>query len=104
MILALHPARGDTFDDDLVMLEGYSLISRTIDVSTFEMHRLVQLSTRRWLEAQGRAEQWKERFVRKLCVVFPPGNYGNWKTCQTLLSQAQAALPLKMGNGESSLQ
>ncbi|KAK5110700.1 hypothetical protein LTR85_000743 [Meristemomyces frigidus] len=43
----------DAFDKDLRMLEGYSFVSLTIDPSTFEMHRLVQVATRKWLKSRG---------------------------------------------------
>lgn len=94
----------DAFEEDLVTLEGYSFISKTTNPSTFEMHNLVQLSTRRWLEAQGSAQRWKERFVRNLDIVFPSGEYENWTMCQALLPHAQAATLLKMGTVEASLQ
>lgn len=35
------------FEDDIAMLRGYSFIAVTKEVHTFEMHRLVQLATRR---------------------------------------------------------
>ena len=39
------------FDKDIRMLEGYSFVSLTTDPSTFKMHRLVQVATRKWLES-----------------------------------------------------
>ncbi|KAK5110033.1 hypothetical protein LTR85_001791 [Meristemomyces frigidus] len=42
----------DTFDKDLRMLEGYSFVSLTTDPSTFEVHRLVQVATRKWLKSR----------------------------------------------------
>jgi len=39
------------FEDDVLMLRNYSFISVSVDTATFEMHRLVQLSMRKWLEA-----------------------------------------------------
>lgn len=41
------------FEDDLEMLKGFFFIAESTDESTFEMHRLVQLATRRWLVSQG---------------------------------------------------
>ena len=46
------------FEDDVTMLRGYSFIAITTDVATFEMYRLVQLATQRWLEAQGQLGRW----------------------------------------------
>lgn len=58
---------------DLLMLPNY-LFVYIIDQSTFEMHRLVQLGTRTWLEADGQLEKWRRRFVQSLCVSFQPAN------------------------------
>ncbi|KAF2718832.1 TPR-like protein [Polychaeton citri CBS 116435] len=86
----------DIFDGDIAMLEGFSFVSITADTSAFKMHRLVQLSTQRWLAAQGQLEQWKERYVKSLYAVFPPGHYENWETCKTLLPHSKAASALKL--------
>ena len=51
------------FEDDVTMLRGYSFIAITTDVATFEMHRLVQLSPQRWLEAQGQLGRWQKQFI-----------------------------------------
>lgn len=48
--------------------------------------------------------RWKEKFVGNLSAVFPPGNFENWAFCQTMLSHAQAVMPLKMVSREASLQ
>ena len=40
------------FDDDLQTLRDYSFVTVTKDVNMFEMHSLVQLATRKWLESQ----------------------------------------------------
>ena len=43
----------DEFEDDIAMLRDYCLIMLSENANTFEIHGLVQLSTRRWLKAQG---------------------------------------------------
>jgi hypothetical protein len=63
----------DAFDKDIRMLEGYSFVSLTTDTSTFEMHRLVQVATRKRLRSRDQLEQWKERCIDNLCGLFPPG-------------------------------
>ena len=72
------------FDEDLALLEGYSFVSVTADATVLEMHGLVQLATRKWLQSQGELERWKEQYVDNLCTLFPPGNYENWVICQVL--------------------
>jgi len=48
---ASQPSVSDGFEDDVLALRNYSFISINTDGTTFEMHRLVQLATRKWLEA-----------------------------------------------------
>jgi hypothetical protein len=74
----------DEFEDDVVALRNYSFIAISADGTTFEMHRLVQLATRKWLEAYGQRERWKQQFIRNLCTELPTGEYENWERCQAL--------------------
>ncbi|RYP70034.1 hypothetical protein DL771_005725 [Monosporascus sp. 5C6A] len=86
---------GDTesgFEDDIATLRDYCLIMVSDAANTFEMHGLVQLSTRRWLEAQGLQEDFKEQYVLLMASSFPTGHYENWATCQTLFAHAEAAV------------
>ncbi|PVH91245.1 hypothetical protein DM02DRAFT_546198, partial [Periconia macrospinosa] len=59
--------------------------------SHFEMHRLVQLATRKWLQLHDELEQWKQNFVSNLCAAFPTGNHENWAVCQRLFAHAKSA-------------
>jgi hypothetical protein len=56
------------------------------------MHRLVQLATRKWLEAHKQQERWKQQFIRNLHAELPTGNYENWVKCQALFPHAQSAV------------
>ena len=81
----------DGFEEDVQILRDYSFIS--LETSrTFEMHALVQLATRRWLEAEGQCEQWKHHYIRNLAAAFPAGDYENWTTCRALFPHAKAAI------------
>jgi hypothetical protein len=55
------------------------------------MHGLVQLATRKWLEAHGQLERWKQQFVRNRGIEFPTGKYENWPNCQELFPHAKSA-------------
>ncbi|MCJ1386364.1 hypothetical protein MMC17_009490, partial [Xylographa soralifera] len=81
----------DEFEDDIVALRNFSFISINADGSTFEMHSLVQLATRKWLEVHSQLEHWKQQFVRNLCAEFPTGEYENWIRCQALFPHAKSA-------------
>ncbi|KAH7400586.1 putative kinesin [Phaeosphaeria sp. MPI-PUGE-AT-0046c] len=80
------------FEDDVLALRDYSFIAVTQDAKTFEMHSLVQLATRTWLESEGQLDKWRKLFISNLCGELPTGDYENWETCQALFPHAQAAL------------
>jgi tetratricopeptide (TPR) repeat protein len=65
------------------------------------MHRLVQLSVRRWLERSGNLEKWKQQFITHLCVAMPTGDYENWIQCQVLFPHVRSALSQKPERDDS---
>jgi hypothetical protein len=69
------------FEDDIVTLRAYSLIGVDVSGKLFDMHGLVQLSTRRWLEMHAQLQGWQERYINILGAAFPTGNYATWITC-----------------------
>ncbi|KAK8071290.1 hypothetical protein PG997_011493 [Apiospora hydei] len=81
----------DEFETDVSSLRDYSFISAVGDGKTFEMHSLVQLATKRWLEAEGQQEKWKSEFIHRLDVQLPTGAYENWATCRALLPHTVSA-------------
>ncbi|KAF2473618.1 TPR-like protein [Lindgomyces ingoldianus] len=80
------------FEDDLNTLTSFSLVATDVDGHQFEMHRLVQFSTRKWLELQGGMEGWREKYVKLMDDSYPVGRYENWKVCQALFPHAQATV------------
>jgi tetratricopeptide (TPR) repeat protein len=93
----------DGFEDDITTLRNYSLIGVNKEGDAFEMHRLVQLSTRKWLEAYGQLEKWRQQYITKMSEAFPTAEYGNWRSCQKLFAHAEAAVGQRPA-GESSLK
>ncbi|KAI4854646.1 hypothetical protein E4T44_00021 [Aureobasidium sp. EXF-8845] len=81
----------DDFEDDVNTLRDYSFITVTKESDTFEMHDLVQLATRTWLEDQGQFHRWQGRFISRLCAEMPEGDYEDWQECQLLFPHAKAA-------------
>jgi hypothetical protein len=53
----LQSSLSDRFKENVSVLRNYSFISVNTNNTTFEMHGLVQLATRKWLEAQGKTER-----------------------------------------------
>jgi hypothetical protein len=93
----------DEFEDDVSTLRQFSFISANKDSTTFEMHRLVQLATRKWLEAHGQIERWKRQFIKNLDAELPTGEYENWERCQALFPHAQSAAAQKPKEQDSLL-
>jgi hypothetical protein len=54
------------FEDDIATLRSYLLVSLNLEGDIFSMHRLIQFSTRKWLELKGEEETWKETYIIKL--------------------------------------
>ncbi|RDW57277.1 hypothetical protein BP5796_12727 [Coleophoma crateriformis] len=84
------------FHNAVGVLIAFSFISRDGD-QIFNMHRLVQLSTRAWLRSQGTLGEWEKRAIQKLAAEFPDGNFATWSVCEQLLPHADAALSYESG-------
>ena len=69
------------FEDDIYTLIGYSLIATNIKGNEFEMHLLVQLSTKKWLKLKNELGKWKERYITIMGKAYPTGHFENWKRC-----------------------
>jgi tetratricopeptide (TPR) repeat protein len=94
----------DGFEEDILTLRNYSLIGITTNSTIFDMHGLVQLATRKWLEEHGRLEMWKQQYISNLCKAFPTGEHENWAQCQVLFPHAKAALSQPPKSKESLQQ
>ncbi|KAB5515657.1 hypothetical protein GE09DRAFT_1179411 [Coniochaeta sp. 2T2.1] len=81
-----------TFEDDVAMLNDYCLIVADGVGDQFEMHGIVQLSTRRWLESFGQQETFKQQYIERMAASFPTGEYENWVTCGSLFAHVQVVL------------
>ncbi|KAM7184568.1 putative nephrocystin [Rhypophila sp. PSN 637] len=74
------------------MLSACVLITIAEIGDEFEMYRLVQLSTRKWLEVFERQEIFREQFIERMAASFPTGEYGKWTTCRILFAHVQVAV------------
>jgi tetratricopeptide (TPR) repeat protein len=73
------------FDDALAPLLSFSLVRSEVGVQALTMHRLVQLSMRRWLEAEKELGKWVKESIQALSAAFPSGDYQTWERCKALL-------------------
>src|SRR5436190_23859919 len=58
-------------------LKAFALITANVEGKSFEMHRLVQLSIKKWLETNGEMERWKGEALQLLSLSFPNGEHEN---------------------------
>jgi tetratricopeptide (TPR) repeat protein len=80
------------FEDAIGTLIGFSFVNSQENGDNFEMHPLVQLSTRKWLEIHEEIEQRKEEALSLLSQKFPNGEHANWTICEALEPHAQIVL------------
>jgi tetratricopeptide (TPR) repeat protein len=84
-------------------LQAFSLISVDKVGATFEMHRLVQLSTRKWLDQQSALVHWQEKALSLLAGKFPIAHYENWVACEALISHVLIVLTYDFETRDSRL-
>ena len=84
-------------------LKAFSLVSAGVDGTTYEIHRLVQLATQKWLEMQGKIQVWQEKVLLVVADMFPLGVYKNWTTCESLLPHARKVIQYRNANEEYPL-
>ncbi|KAJ5976534.1 hypothetical protein N7481_010241 [Penicillium waksmanii] len=84
------------FEDDIVTLKNYSLISVCENTASFSMHRLVQLTTLAWLKSHGQLDQWREKSISNMCEEFPTGQYENWGRCRILFPHIKSAMSQRL--------
>ena len=69
----------------------------------FALHRLVQLSTRRWLELKDALIKWEETALQVISDHFPPGEYENWNQCEALSPHAQVVIQYEFKSNQNLL-
>jgi tetratricopeptide (TPR) repeat protein len=92
------------FEEDIYTLCSYSLVGSNVDGTELEMHRLVQFSTRTWLEMRGALENWREKLILIMDEEFPLGRYENWAVCQSLYPHVEGILGHQPTNREYLLR
>lgn len=76
------------FDDDIQTLKSFSLVQMNAGGREFEMHRLVQLSIKNWLDLSNELEPWKEIYVTLIDESCPIGDWDTLSACQELFPEA----------------
>lgn len=84
--------RSVTFNKAVGVLQAYLLIKIERGGSSPEIHRLIQLSTQRWLGLQQAQSLWQEKALDLMVKNFPDGEYGTWGECEKLLLHAKCVI------------
>ncbi|KAJ5107689.1 hypothetical protein N7456_004364 [Penicillium angulare] len=92
----------DSFLEDVVVLREYSFLSFGRDTELFEMHRMVQLATRKWLETEGKAEKWRLEFIQRLLNAFPDAGDDVTEKAQMVGQELLPHVEAAMGQRPSS--
>ena len=81
------------FEEAVGLLDAFSLVTRNATDDASNMHRLVQMATRAWLqEYEATAEGTATDALKLLALRFPNGTYENWSICAAYLPHADAIL------------
>ncbi|KAL5392900.1 hypothetical protein DPSP01_000595 [Paraphaeosphaeria sporulosa] len=73
-------------------LDSYSLVTKRTAESALDLHRLVHVSTRIWLQEHKMLSQWTEVVITRLLEVFPDSKHGSRSKWRRLLPHAKSAL------------
>lgn len=94
----------EEFETDVWTLRSFCFISLSADPSIFEMHKLVQLATRKWLIANNSFEEYQSCFISKLYHETTDGEFENWSKWLKLLPHAQAAVAQQPEDQEAMIR
>lgn len=83
-------------EDDIATLRAYSLIGVGASDELFDMRRLVQFSTKKWLELHDELGRWQTRYARILSAALPTGDHANWPRCQALFPHVEALMTYRV--------
>lgn len=79
-------------EDAIGVLCGYAFLVRRGDEDTFDMHRLVHIATRVWIQKQNVVKETETRAIQHLESIFPRHNKENRPIWREYLPHAQHAL------------
>ncbi|KAI1108408.1 hypothetical protein F5Y14DRAFT_84773 [Nemania sp. NC0429] len=90
---SLLPGGGGDLDADeaIGVLKGYAFLTEREDES-FDIHRLVRLAMRNWIQEKGERKEWVTDGVQQLSLYFPFPEHENRSVWFRYLPHAQTAL------------
>ncbi|KAH7060960.1 hypothetical protein BKA63DRAFT_528100 [Paraphoma chrysanthemicola] len=87
--------------DAIGTLSAYSFVSKHKTGQLLDLHRLVHLATRNWLQTEGSLPQWTVKVLKRLDEVFPNDNHTNRSLWRMHLPHARYALRIGLKSVES---
>jgi hypothetical protein len=75
-------------------LQAYSFLVKRSGTMLFDLHRLVHLATRNWLQREGTLADWMQKAIERLDELFPDHDQQNRTQWRILLSHTAYALRL----------
>ena len=86
--------------DDLAFCEvigpllSFSLVRAESTGQMFELHRLVQIATRHWLERDSSSQHWIDCAIDRMAKLFPPldDQRQHWASCEMLFPHIEEVL------------
>jgi tetratricopeptide (TPR) repeat protein len=86
-------------------LKAFSMITEETEASIFSMHRLVQLSTQKWLDNKNELSIWQEAALSALVKCCPSnGSYENWALLEAMSPHFQVVLDYQFSTKSCRLQ
>jgi tetratricopeptide (TPR) repeat protein len=98
--LDLVQACSPRMDAAVQVLSKYKLVTRRPAESSFDLHRLVHLALREWLQRQEKLGRWTQHAIAQLVYVFPDHGDSNRSKWRRLLQHAKCALSYGFAEGE----
>ena len=91
------------FERRLGPLDEFSLIAFEDGGESFQMHRLVQVAIKTWLERHREIDRWKQNAAVLLKESLPSLDYQSWKNWESLLPHSEVVLDYVLPNPASQI-
>ncbi|KAI0184731.1 hypothetical protein EV127DRAFT_443312 [Xylaria flabelliformis] len=86
------PGVEEEMEHAIGVLCGYAFLVRRGHENTFDMHRLVHIATRVWIQRENVVKETEARAIQHLAAIFPSNNPRNRSKWREYLPHAQHAL------------
>jgi len=87
----------EKMDHAIGTLCAYAFVVQRNDGRSYDLHRLVHLATRNWLQKQGVTQEWTKRVIQHLAEVFPSAEHTNRAIWNEYLPHVQNILDYGAG-------